>query len=145
MYVTRPAPDAERILLPGWPCWLYAAPAWSMSMRGHLWDGCATICVLSLYKVIVQFTLLYASETWALPKQQLHRLEAFQMKCLRKICKVSLKDKIRNEIILGWCNIARVSNIVGHRRLRWLGHLARMPDERLPKRFLFGHMDGSGL
>ena len=95
--------------------------------------------------MIVQSTLLYASETWALPKQQLHRLEVFQMKCLRKICKVSLKDKIRNEIILGWCNAARVSNIVSHRRLRWLGHLARMPDERLPKRVLFGHMDGSGV
>ena len=29
--------------------------------------------------------------------------------------------------------------------MRWLGHLARMPDERLPKRVLFGHMDGSGV
>ncbi len=67
------------------------------------------------------------------------------MKCLRKICKVSLKDKIKNETILGWCNVAKVSNIVSHRRLRWLGHLARMSDDRLPKRVLFGHMDGSGL
>ena len=54
-------------------------------------------------------------------------------------------DKIRNGIILGWCIVARVSNIVSHRRLRWLGHLARMPDKRLPKRVLFGHMDGSGV
>ena len=69
------------------------------------------------------------------------------MKCLRKICKVSLKDKINNDLILGWCNVAKVSNIVSHRRLRWLGHLARMPNERLPKIVLFGHMDGiaSGL
>ena len=59
--------------------------------------------------MIVQSTLLYASETWALAKQQLHRLEVFQMKCFRKICKVSLKDKIRNEIILGFSNVARVS------------------------------------
>ena len=60
---------------------------------------------------------------------------------------MSLKDKIRNETILGWCNAARVSNlnIVSHRRLRWLGHLVRMPGERLPKRVLFGHMDGSGV
>ena len=96
-------------------------------------------------QVIVQSTLLYASETWALPKQQLYKLEVFKMKSLRKICKVSLEDKIRNELILGWCNVARVSNIVSHRRSRWLGHLARMPGERLPKRALSGHMDGSGV
>ena len=35
--------------------------------------------------------------------------------------------------------------IVSHRRLRWLGHLTKMPDEGLPKRLRFGHMDGSGL
>ena len=90
----------------------------------------------------MQSTLLYASETWAFPRHQMHRLDVFQMKCLRKICKVSLKDRINNERILGWCNVAKISNIVSHRRLRWLGHLARMPDERLPKRVLFGHMDG---
>ena len=67
------------------------------------------------------------------------------MKCLRKICKVSLKDKIRNEIILGWCNVVRVPNIVSQKRLKWLGHLAGMPDDRLPKRVLFGHMNGSGV
>ena len=65
------------------------------------------------------------------------------MKCLRQICKVTLKDKINNDVILGWCNVARVSNIVSYRRLRWLGHLARMPNDRLPKRVLFGHMDGT--
>ena len=45
----------------------------------------------------------------------------------------------------GWCNVAKVSNIASHRRLRWLGHLVRMPDERLPKRVLSGHVNGSGL
>ena len=124
-----------------------AAHAWSKLSKLHVWDDeCISRgikCIL--FKVIVQSTLLYASETWAFPKQQMHRLDVFQMKCLRKICKVSLKDRINNERILDWCNVAKVSNIVSHRRLRWLGHLARMPDERLPKRVLFGHMDGSGL
>jgi len=71
------------------------------------------------------------------------------MKFFSKICRVSVKDKIRNESISGWCNVARNSNMVSHRRLRWLGRwqywLARMPDERLPKRTLLGHMEGSGL
>ena len=58
---------------------------------------------------------------------------------------MSLKDKIRTEIILGLCNVAKVSNDVNYKILRWLGHLARMADERLPKRVLFGHMVGSGV
>ncbi len=41
-----------------------------------------------------------------------------------------------------WCNVTKVLNIVSHRILRWLGHLARMPDERLPNTVLAGHMDG---
>ena len=124
-----------------------AANAWLKLSRLHVWDDdCISRGIkCTLYKVIVQSTLLYASETWAFPKQQVHRLEVFQMKCLRKICKISLKDKIRNDYVLGWCNVARVANVVSHRRLRWLGHLARMPDERLPKKVLFGHMDGSGV
>ena len=64
------------------------------------------------------------------------------MKCLRHICKVSLKDRINTDTILRWCYVARVSNIVSHRTLRWLGHLVRMPDDRLPKRVLFVFMDG---
>ena len=113
-----------------------AANAWLKLCTLHVWDDdfISRGIKCTLYKVIVQSTLLYASELWAVPEEQLHRLEVLQMKCLRKICKVSLKDKIRNEVILGWCNVARVSNIVSHRRLRRLGHLARMPDERLPKR-----------
>ena len=50
------------------------------------------------------------------------------MKWHMQICNESMKDNIKNGIILGWSNVARVSNIVSHRRLKWLGHLARMPD-----------------
>ena len=53
------------------------------------------------------------------------------------------KDKINNDTILGWCNSAKVSNTVSHNKLRWLGHMARMPNDRLPERVLFGHMDGT--
>ena len=36
-------------------------------------------------------------------------------------------------------------SIQHYRYLHLLGHLARMPVEWLPKRALFGHMDGSGV
>ena len=60
--------------------------------------------------------------------------------CIKSLCnfkenfKVSLKEKINNYIMLGWCNIAKVSNIVSRKRLRWLGHLPRTRNDRLTKR-----------
>ena len=38
-------------------------------------------------------------------KKLMHRLDVFQPKCLRKICRISLKDKINNERILDWCSV----------------------------------------
>ena len=123
-----------------------AANAWLQLSNLQVWDddyiSKGIKCIL--YKVIVQSMLLYANETWALPKQQLHRLEVFQPQENLQSELEGQDQRIRHEIILGWYNVARVSNIVSHRRLKWLGHLARMPDERLPKRVL-GHIDGSGV
>ena len=79
-----------------------AAHTWLKPSKLHVWDDShiSRGIKCTLYKVIVQSTLLYASETWALPKQHLHRQDVFQMKCPRQICKVSLKDRINNYVIL---------------------------------------------
>ena len=47
----------------------------------------------TLYETYVQSALLYASETWALHKQQMHRLEVCQIEGLIKSSKVSLKGR----------------------------------------------------
>ena len=55
-----------------------------------------------------------------------------------------LKEKIRNEFIPDGPGLVQRGKSLKHYQpltLKW--HLARMPDERLPKRVLFGHMDGS--
>lgn len=64
-----------------------------------------------------------------------------------QICELELPSLplyIRDEIIQGWCNVARVSNIVSHKSLEGWATWLKMPDEslRLPKRVLFGHIDG---
>ncbi|BDA43572.1 hypothetical protein COCOBI_04-5840 [Coccomyxa sp. Obi] len=43
-----------------------------------------------LYKVIVQSTLLYGCETWAVTNEDIRKLEVFQMRCLRRILGISL-------------------------------------------------------
>ena len=66
------------------------------------------------------------------------------MRCLRKICKLSLMDRIPNEAVLKKCNTSRASDIVKYRRLRWLGHVARMENDRLPKMMMFSTLEGAG-
>ena len=53
-----------------------------------------------VFRVMVMSVLLYGAETWAVTRQELKRLHAFQMKCLRDIIGVILWDQKRNEDIL---------------------------------------------
>ena len=55
----------------------------------------------TLYEVVVESTLLYASETWALPRQQLHSLEVFSIELSQEKLQSQLKNKINNDLILG--------------------------------------------
>ena len=68
----------------------------------------------------------------------------FQMRCFRKICGKTLMDRARNADVLAECGTVYIQDIVSYRRLRWLGHLARMHDDRLPKIMLFASWKGAG-
>ena len=99
----------------------------------------------SIYKTIVQATLVYGCETWAVPQGLLDSLDTFQMRCLRRICHISLREKRTNQSILAECQINSVSATVHYRRLRWLGHIARMENDKLPKQLLFGTMQARAI
>jgi len=66
----------------------------------------------------------------------------FKMNCLRRIFGVSLHDHVSNVDILNRCNTLSVGFQPQGKRLRWLGHVFRMPNERLPKKLLFGIVKG---
>ena len=44
--------------------------------------------------------------------------------------------------ILNKCNTLSVESQLQGKRLRWLGHVFRMPSNRLPKKLLFGEVKG---
>ena len=68
----------------------------------------------------------------------------FQMRCLRKISGKTLMDRARNADILAECGTVYFQDNVSYRRLRGLGHLARMLDDRLPKIMLSASWKGAG-
>ena len=85
---------------------------------------------------------LYSEETWAVVKQHISPLALFQMNCLRRICGISLRDHVPNVDILNRCNTLSVESQLQGKRLRWLGHVFRMPNDRMPKKVLFGKVKG---
>ena len=86
--------------------------------------------------------LLYSGETWAVVKHHISPLAVFQINCLRCICGISLCDHVPNVVILNRCNTLSVESQLQGKRLRWLGHVFRMPNDRLPKKLLFGEVKG---
>ena len=66
----------------------------------------------------------------------MHRLETFHQSCLRRILRVRYFHHVTNEEILRRTSLLRIRMMIGIRRLRWYGHVVRMPDGRLQKYLL---------
>ena len=93
-----------------------------------------------VYKAVVLSSLLHGSESWAIQDSQVQRLEVFHMKCLRQIMGITLRDRVPNEDILKSCRVQSISVLLRKSRMRWLGHIGRMKDVRLPKMVLFSKL-----
>ena len=121
-----------------------AGYAWHSLKVAKVWSSSK----LSLYTKLQFFTcivlsiLLYGCETWTIIDRHVSRLRVFQLKCLRGICGISLLSHITNEAVLKRCDMVYVDKEIQYRRLRWLGHVGRMADDRLPKRLLFSQVSG---
>uniref|UniRef100_A0A914XPG8 Reverse transcriptase domain-containing protein n=1 Tax=Plectus sambesii TaxID=2011161 RepID=A0A914XPG8_9BILA len=93
---------------------------------------------IRLFRTLVLPILLYGSETWTLLKADASKLEVFEMRCLRQILRVSIRDRVRNEVIQDRCDKQLlIKDQIQQRRLRWFGHVCQMNDDRLPRRLLW--------
>ena len=88
--------------------------------------------------------LLYGAEVWVLSVKESTRLEVFHRKCLRVILGITKRDHWRNERVLEETGMCDVGELVTRSRLRWLGHVVRMGEDRLPPQMLYGSLDGRG-
>ena len=62
------------------------------------------------------------------------------MRCLRRLLGITWQDRVRNEDILERAGTRSMNCILKQKRLRWLGHICRMKDGRIPKDLLFGEL-----
>jgi len=90
-------------------------------------------CFASAYCSIVLSVLLYGSDVWALTAAQLERLEVFHRSCLRSALPRRSGYLLVASSELSVFGLPSVAMLLARGQLRWLGHIARMPDFRLPK------------
>ena len=89
---------------------------------------------MKFYNSCVLSTLLYAAECWSLTERDEARLDAFDMRCQRKILRIAWTQHITNKYVRSLTKQPVLSNTIRKRRLQWFGHLQRMDSNRIPKR-----------
>ena len=111
-------------------------------LEKRVWDNSMlTICTkMKVYQACVLSTLLYGSETWTLYSHQERRVNSFHLRCLRRILGITWQDRVPNKNILAQAGIPSIFALLSQRRLRWLGHVSRMQEGRLPKDMLYGEL-----
>ncbi|KAI8499084.1 hypothetical protein Bbelb_235370 [Branchiostoma belcheri] len=88
---------------------------------------------IRIYEAAVTTILTYGCEVWVITKAQINRLEAFHQRCLRRILRIRWYHRITNLSVLQQTETTSIEAVVSASRLRWLGHVLRMPKERLPR------------
>jgi len=88
----------------------------SNKLKGHVYTAC------------VRSVMLYGGETWPLRKELEDKLDKTEMKMIRWMAGVSLKDRKRNQDLRDEFGIDSIGESLTRARLRWMGHVLRKSD-----------------
>jgi len=91
-----------------------------------------TETILKIYNTLVLPTLLCGSENWTLTALQRRRIEAAEMKLLRPLAGYNLYDHKTNNYIRRELRITGKLDKIDEYGRKWLSHLQRMPQNRIP-------------
>lgn len=113
-------------------------------LHHRLWSdhGIRLSTKIGVYRTVVLTTLLYGSESWTWYRHHVKKLDQFHLRCLPKICGISWKDRIPNTTVLERFEIEGIEALLIKGQLRWVGHLTRMEENRIPKALFYGELVG---
>ena len=96
-----------------------------------------------LYTTCIRPKMTYGSETWAMNGYIKNLFESTEMRMLRWMMGVSLKDKMRSEDIRRHASVEDIHKVMRRNRLRWYGHVQRKDDSDWVKRCMNFEFDGT--
>ena len=83
---------------------------------------------IKLYMTVIRPVLLYGAECWTVRKKEEQFLEKTEMRMLRRIQGVTLRDRVKSVDIRKEIGMSSIQEKVGETRLRWHGHMQRMEE-----------------
>ena len=100
-----------------------------------------------LHKALIRPVVSYGAEAWTLTEKEEQALLIFERKIFRRICgpkygngerksrtNRELEEMSKGENIVKW---------IRGQRIRWLGHLERMEEDRMPKKIFTQELEGT--
>jgi hypothetical protein len=102
-----------------------------------------------IYIVGIEYlsVVLDGCETWSLTLGEEHWLRVFENRVLRKIFGPKREEdeswrKVHNDELHSLCSSPNIVRVIKSRRMRWVGHVARMGEGRDVCRVLVGRPEG---
>ena len=95
---------------------------------------CRSIPIITrcqLYDSVIRSVLLYGAETWPITQKLEMTIFRTDMKMLRWLHRIQLKDKITSKEILQRSKLEDIRLAISKRRLRWFGHAKRSTDQNV--------------
>jgi len=97
-----------------------------------------------IIKATIWSVALYAAETWTYKKEDIWRLDSFEMWVWRKMEKINWRDMKTNEEVLQMVQEERsLMDVIWRRKKTWIGHILR--GESLLRKVIEGRMIDSLL
>ena len=82
-------------------------------------------------RTVIRPVLLYGAECWTVRKKEEQVLEKTEMKMLRRIKGVTLRDKVKSVGIRKELGVNSIQEKVREMRIRWYGHMQRMDENEV--------------
>jgi hypothetical protein len=103
---------------------------------------------IKIYKTTILPVILYECEAWSLTLREEHRLRVFENRVLRRIFGPERDGvtggwkKLHNEELNDLYSSPSIVRVIKARRMRWVGHVARMGEVRSAYNILVGRPEG---
>ncbi|KAJ4447933.1 hypothetical protein ANN_09942 [Periplaneta americana] len=130
IYSKRPREEIKRRINMGNACYYSVEKLLSSSLLSKNLK-------VRIYKTVILPVVLYGCETWTITLREEHRLKVFENKVLRKIFGAKRNEvtgewrKLHNAELHALYSSPDISRKIKSRRLRWVGHVARMGESEM--------------